>query len=138
MTTFLLDTNVVSEGIRPRPDRKVQAFLLAAQNASVSVITVHELVFGAERLPMGARRASVIASIEMLRRSYSNSIYPVREAEAVRAGLLRASAAGLGRALHFADALILATAAVNAFTLVTRNVRDFEGLGVDVINPFAD
>ncbi len=138
MTTYLLDTNVVSEGMRPRPDAKVTAFLAEVENAAISVITLHELIYGAHRLPDGARRKSIIESIENLNRLYTDSILAVREAEAARAGKIRAVAARQGTTMHLADSLIAATAALNGCVLVTRNARDFQELNLEIVNPFSD
>ena len=138
MTSFLLDTNVVSESMRPRPDAKVAAFLAKIQTCAISVITLHELIYGAQRLPDGARRDSITESIENLTRLYADSILAVREAEAARAGSIRAIAARRGLTMHLADTLIAATAAVNGCTLVTRNARDFQGLNLEIVNPFSN
>lgn len=138
MTIYLLDTDVASESMRPQPDAKVASFLAEVRDTALSAISLHELIFGAERPPNGARRETIVAAIENLRLTYSDSIFPVREAEAIRSGMLRAAAARRGSTLHFADSLIAATAIVNECVLVTRNLRDFQGLEINLVNPFSN
>jgi toxin FitB len=133
--SYLLDTNVVSELSRKKPDAGVLAFLEATPQFLVSVILFHELAYGlAAAKP--EQRAQLSAFVDALREKLGRDAIPLDLAIAEAAGRLRATARAKGRALHEADALIAATAMAHGALLVTRNVRDFERLDVPLLNPF--
>jgi hypothetical protein len=136
MTAVLLDTNVLSELVRPKPDAKVVAFVRAQTDPYISVLTLHELTYGAERAPAPARRAKLIAWISSLRAQFAGRIVAIGEDIAGEAGRLRAAAESQGRPTEAVDALIAAALARGA-AVATRNTRDFEPLGVPVIDPWA-
>lgn len=136
MTGVLLDTNVISELTRPDRNPNVVRFLEALEDGYVSVITVHELGYGLERLTDGSRRRQLAETVEQFLDLYADRIAPIGVPEARAAAALRADQAGRGRTLHLADALIAATALVRGLTLATRNTADFEGLGVILHNPW--
>jgi predicted nucleic acid-binding protein len=132
---YLLDTNVVSELVRPRPDPKVCAWIASRDEVVLSVISLEELVFGIERAPM-ARRHRLMAWFDDL----LDNVVEVEEitpAIARAAGELRARRTRAGRPVAQADMLIAATALVHGLTLATRNVSDFEDCGAIIFNPFA-
>jgi len=133
--TFLLDTNVVSELARPRPKKEVLRFLQDA-DGFLSVVSLHELRHGAELLKDSVRRRKLLDWLNGLRSQYAKNILPVDAEIAEAAAVLRAERAKSGRILHIEDALIAATAQVCSMTLVTRNIKDFEGCGVKLINPW--
>lgn len=136
MPGFLIDTNVLSELTRQHPSESVVEFLGSQDRAFLSVVTVEEIRYGVQRLPDGERRRKLIATIDKLLSEYAGSIIPIGVEEADHAGALRARREATGRKLHLADALIAASAAVNGLTLATRNVADFAGLDVAVVNPW--
>lgn len=136
MTAFLLDTNVVSEMMRHSPDERVERFLGRADKMAISVVSLHELAFGIERLPVGRRRDQLQIRADKLIQTFADDALPVRRAEAALAATFRAEAAARGRALHLADAFVAATALTGGFTLATRNTQDFAGVGIDLIDPF--
>lgn len=139
MSGFLLDTNVLSEAAKPQRHPGVMAFLTGLDDAFISVLSIHELTYGIERLPSGtARRATLTKTIEALLSTFADRIIGIGQAEARAAASLRAQQQGQGRTLHLADALIAATALVHAQTLVTRNVSDFTDLGVMIHNPWEE
>jgi hypothetical protein len=135
MNAVLFDTNVVSELVRPRPDAAVAAFVRAQNDPLISVITVHELTYGAERAPP-ARRAKLLAWIAALRSQFAGRIVAVGEDIAAEAGRLRAAAEAQGRPTEAIDALIAACAAAHGAAVATRNTADFEPMGVPVLNPW--
>ena len=137
MRGVLLDTNVVSETLRPAPDETVLAFLSEEPDLWLSTIVLHELEFGAQMLPRGRRRDRIAAAIASLATENSDRILPVGIAEAEHAAILRARARQSGRVLHLGDALIAATAAVGHLAVATRNTKDFEGLDLEVIDPWS-
>ena len=136
MTAVLFDTNVLSELVRPRPDARVVAFVRAQNDPFISVLTLHELTYGAERAPAPARRAKLIAWIGALRAQFANRIVIIGENIAEQAGRLRAAAEGQGRPTEAIDSLIAACALARGAAVATRNVDDFGVLGVPVVNPW--
>lgn len=137
MTGFLLDTNVVSETAKPAPDPRVAAFLRDRTDLWLSVVVLHELDYGVRLLPPGARRDVLSAKLVELAARHGTRILPVGRDEANCAARLRARARAAGRTIDAADALIAGTAQARDLALATRNVRNFEDLGVDVVNPWS-
>jgi len=136
--TVLFDTNVISELVRARPDPRVLSFVGAQTDPAISVITLHELTYGAERSPDPARRARLQAWIASIRARFSNRIVDIDPQIAEQSGRLRALAAMKGHNVEAIDALIAACALARAATVATRNVRDFAPLGVPTINPWTE
>ena len=136
--SYLLDTCVVSELSRPRPDAGVVAWMSEADATSLhlSAITIGEVRRGALRLPAGKRRTSLSDWSERLRRGFSGRVLPIDESVALRWAEIAARAEQSGRPGSFADGLIAATALDRGLTLVTRNVADFEPFGVSLLNPW--
>lgn len=123
---FLLDTNVLSEPMKASPEpRVVERLADAADRCATASVVWHELHFGMERLPEGARRRSYL---EFLRHVVAREIpvlpYDSRAAEWHAEE--RARLESVGRTPPFEDGQIAAIAASNGLTLVTRNVRDFK------------
>jgi predicted nucleic acid-binding protein len=103
----------------------------------LSVVTMGELRKGATLLPPGAKRTQVEQLIEVLIPSwFAGRILPVTEAIADRWGVLEGRRLLAGRPLGAADGMIAATALEHDLTIVTRNVKDFADLGVDLLNPW--
>ncbi len=136
MNGFLLDTNVVSELTKATPDSRVVAFLATQDDLWLPTIVLHELEFGLNLLPPGRRRNRIRAALSALMMEYGDRVLPLDRPEAEQAAALRAQARRAGRVLHLADALIAGTAKVHDLAVSTRNVADFEGLSVTVINPW--
>jgi predicted nucleic acid-binding protein len=136
---FLLDTNVLSEAARPRPEPRVLAWLggQAGLELAVSVLTFGELQKGICALPEGARRRRLEEWLAVeLPRQFSGRVLPVSVEVAREWGRLAAEGRRLGRALPVIDGLLLATASVHGLTLVTRNEVDCAGRGILVFNPW--
>ncbi|NOT41903.1 MAG: type II toxin-antitoxin system VapC family toxin [Alphaproteobacteria bacterium] len=136
MSAVLLDTNVLSELIRPKPDPKVAAFVSAQTDPFISVVTLHELTYGAERAPP-ARRAKLTAWIAGIRAQFAGRILPVTEDIASQSGRLRALAEAQGRPTEAVDTMIAASAISRGAAVATRNISDFTPLGVTLIDPWA-
>jgi toxin FitB len=132
----LLDTDVLSELVRPRPDARVAAFVAGVASPLVSVLTLHELTYGAARSPDAARRERLMAWIDTVRRRFAGRVVDVDADVAEIAGRLRAAADLGGRPADPVDALIAASARLRGATVATRNVRDFVALGVDHVDPW--
>jgi toxin FitB len=139
--SFLLDTNVVSELVRPRPDVGLIEWLAERDEDQVflSVVTLAELRYGIARLPIGRRRRSLEEWLrgELLQR-FDGRIMPVNDDVALTWGDVTAECAAVGRPIEAMDALIAATARVYALELVSRNARDFEAALISVHNPWLD
>ena len=136
MNGFLLDTNVVSELTRTEPDSNVIAFLSEHQDLWLSAVVLHELEFGLQLLPGGQRRDLLRAALSGIITEYQDRILPVDRDVAERAAAFRAQAHRGRRALDLGDALIAGTARAQELSVATRNIADFSGLDVDVINPW--
>lgn len=136
---IVLDTNVVSELMRPAPNAQVRDWLQQSeQRPCVSVVTIMEITYGIARLPAGARRNELAAAWQQLRERLSESTVAISDVVGVNAALLRAERQAAGRPLHLADALIAGTCVEHRATLATRNADDFVGLGIDVVNPWSN
>jgi hypothetical protein len=137
-TRVLLDTTVVSELFRPIPHPGVIAFLRAVRGALLPVVVLHELEYGALRLPPGRKRDQLTRFVGGIADSFRGRVLELDPERAREAARLRAEAARAGRVLRLADALIAGTARAASLSLATRNVRDFAGLGIEVWNPWED
>jgi predicted nucleic acid-binding protein len=135
--SILLDTNVISELVKDTPDANVLTFVSQAPSAWIPVITVHELEFGIAGLPKGKKRAVLETKIAHALNRYRDRILPLTRREALESALMRAKARGRRRVLHLPDALIAATAKEHGLTLATRNISDFDYLGIDVVDPWS-
>ena len=136
MNGFLLDTNVVSELTKHRPDPRVVAFLSSQDGLWLSALVVHELEFGLRLLPPGDRRDGLRQVLAGIITRYEDRVLPVEAAAARWAARFRARQQHSGRVLDLGDALIAGTAKAHDLSVATRNVRDFDGLDIDVTNPW--
>jgi toxin FitB len=136
---WLLDTNVLSEGSKREPDRRVLDWL-ASQSAfdcAVSVLTVGEIRKGVELMAPGARRARLEHWLVVeLPREFGGRILPVDSHAVDQWGRLAAVGQRTGRPLPVIDGLLLATAAAHRVTFATRNDGDCARRGVAVYNPW--
>jgi predicted nucleic acid-binding protein len=139
MSGFLLDTNVPSELVRPQPEPRVKTWV-AAQNLDtlfISAVSFGEFRKGIILRSPGKRRAELEAWIETdLASLFSGRILSVTRSIAERWGVLEGQRQLVGRSLNVPDGQIAATALEHGLTMVTRNVKDFEGLGVTIFNPW--
>ena len=131
---MLVDTNVLRELPRPRPDEGVLRWFAAQRGIHLSVVTLEELAFGiargtpSSRVRLGRWLDALLASRPVL--------LEVTPAISRACGELRASRATLGYRVAQADMLVAATALAHGLTLVTHKGRDFEGCGVALFDPF--
>jgi predicted nucleic acid-binding protein len=136
---ILLDTNVVSELMLSRPNPSVLGWLNRAetQELYVSSVSVAEIYFGLELLSTGARREDLLDRFGRLMATAFDQRVLDFDVDAARVyGRIAARRRNQGRPLSMADGQIAATARSHSLVLATRNVRDFEGSDVDVLNPF--
>jgi len=136
---ILLDTNVVSEPLRLRPDTAVLAWLdaQAPQTLCLSSIALAELLAGVAALPAGRRRTALARALEQQVLPLFEGRLLAFDTKAAHAyAAVQAGATAAGNPIGFADAAMAAIAAAQGFALATRNVRDFKGTGVALINPW--
>lgn len=136
MSDFLLDTNVFSEFTKHDPVASVVAFLADRKKFWTSVVVHGELEYGVRLLPQGHRRDTLEIQVSFLMDLFKGRILPIKEEEMKATAFLRAEAKRSGHPLALGDALIAGTAMANNLALVTRNVRDFESLKVEIVNPW--
>ncbi|HEU0016142.1 MAG TPA: type II toxin-antitoxin system VapC family toxin [Longimicrobium sp.] len=138
---YLVDTNFISEVSKPAPNAGVVEWANAGSplDLAVSTITLGEIQKGISVLPISQKRTTLEAWLEAtIRTQFRGRVLSVDENVALEWGRLAAAAKSQGRPLATADGLILATAAVHALTIVTRNERDFIDRGVPVLNPWTE
>lgn len=136
---YLLDTCVLSELRRPRPDAGVVEWLgqVAESRLYLSVLTLGKIQQGTARLADGPRRQVQLWLETELVTRFAGRILPVDVEAALEWGLQRGEQQRAGQLLPVVDCLLAATAAVHHLVVVTRNVRDFERFPVRVLNPWA-
>ncbi len=127
----LADTNVISELVKGNPDAQVMRWLQSVQAMAISAVTLEEAHFGLAWQPNNRKLALFKALVERL-----HAVYPITPAIAQRGGVLRGQFQAQGITRSAPDMLIAATAMEHQLVLATRNVRDFLGCGVQVVNPF--
>ena len=136
---ILLDTNVVSELMKSVPAPIVLAWIDAKPGAElfVSAITQAEILYGVALLPAGKRRAGLAHAAQLaFETHFFGRVLPFDSPAAEAFAELAADRRQSGRPIAQADAQIAAIARSRGATLATRNVPDFEGCGVDVVNPW--
>nr|WP_210282769.1 type II toxin-antitoxin system VapC family toxin [Rhizobium sp. BK049] len=135
----MLDTNVLSEVTKPNPDAGVLGWLdgLDEDRSFISVVSVAEIRRGVALMGKGRKR-DVLADwlARDLPQRFERRIIPVDEAVALAWGDLMGHAKRSGRGLSSMDGLIAATAVAHDLTLATRNTRDFQGLGIELVDPW--
>lgn len=133
--SYLVDSNVLSEPTRPDPDFRVVDWLRAHEGElSVDPVILGEIRFGILLLPRGQRR-------QRLERWFEDGVrrihcLPWEASTGLRWAELLADLRARGRAMPIKDSLIAATALAHGLTLVTRNQRDFEPAGINLLDPF--
>lgn len=141
MSGFLLDTNIISELIKPRPEPSVTAWIEGTDESLLylSVLTLGEIRRGIAALPQSRRRAALEAWLDKdLRARFEDRILVIDHEVADRWGLLAANARNSGMALPVIDGLLAATALEHNLTLVTRDTGQIPSMGVAVFNPWQD
>ncbi len=139
--SFLLDTTVVSEWVKTRPNRGVVAWLadIDEDRVFISVVTLAELRHGIERMGASSRRKRLDEWLrEELPARFEGRVLSIDGIIADGWGKVVARSEAAGRPIGAMDAFIAATAEAHGMTLVTRNTSDFEASLKHVINPWAD
>ncbi len=136
---ILLDTNVLSELMRAKPDPNVIAWVDAQRSSDlvISSITVAEILYGIARMPDGKRKDSLyVLASAMFEEDFAGSILAFDAEAAVHYADLVAASEGRGKIADMADGQIAAIARLHGARIATRNVRDFEAFGIPLVNPW--
>ncbi len=136
---IILDTNVISEGFRTRPSSVVRSWLDRHDPNELYLCApvLAELRYGVERLPASRRRTELDRLVTNAEEDlFANRILPLDRESAHEFGRVVAKRAGMGRPILPMDGLIAAVAIANGMAIATRDIDDFSGLGIDVIDPF--
>ena len=136
---ILLDTNVISELMRPDPAPAVLAWFGAhdAPALYLSAVGESELRRGAVILPAGRRRRQLLDAIDaMVKEDFPGRVLPFDSASAAAFADVFAARQKAGRPISFPDCQIAAIARAHGAALATRNAADFEGCGVTLLNPW--
>ncbi len=135
---IVVDTNVTSELMRPAPDAAVRAWMLGASPTDLftTSITLAEILYGLERLPAGQRRDLLRATAQETFAAFAERVLPFDAAAAGRYGSIVHGRERSGRPIDGFDAQIASICQVHGATLATRNTRDFENTGVDLVDPW--
>lgn len=134
---IVLDTNVVSETTKRRPDPAVVRWLESAgDELYLTAVTAGELLFGVARLTDGQRRKSLTDATSELLRTFRDRILPYDAAAAGHYGIIAAHRESIGRPISAADAQIAAICLAHKAICATRNVKDFDETGVKLVNPW--
>lgn len=134
---IVADTNVWSESLRPAPDDRVSEWLARhGHELALTTITVGELLYGAARLPPGKRQQGLTTAIEAIVLAAGHRVLDYDQASARQYAVQRASRMASGRPVSAEDMMIAAICAAGGHSIATRNVSDFEGVDVEVIDPW--
>jgi predicted nucleic acid-binding protein len=136
---IILDTNVISEILRPAPSPAVEAWLAEQDGATVyfTAIGEAELRLGVAILPAGRRRTSLAEAIDaMLEEDFRDRILPFDSAAAQAYAAIAATRRAAGRPISQFDCQIAAIARIRQAVLATHNTVDYEDCGVEVIDPW--
>jgi len=136
---YLLDTNVISELRRPRPDQRVVAFVAAQplETLHISTVTLAEIRFGIELIADASRRAELATWLtHKVRPMFEHRVLPVSEEVMLTSRLLVEEGRKGGHTFSQPDILIAATAAQHGLTVVTRDVSEFQHAKVPFLNPW--
>lgn len=139
MSGFLLDTNVISELVKSKPEQRVTSWLekMDENLLHLSVLTLGEIRQGVAALPQASRRVAIEAWLEKdLRDRFGGRILPINEEIADRWGVIAAQARGKKHPMPVIDGLLAVTALHHNLTLVTRNIKDVTPTGVSLFNPW--
>lgn len=134
---IFLDTNVISESLRKDPSRRVLDWLAAHdQELAISTVTIAEIAFGIAKIRPDERSLLLQEGLDAWRARFADRIFPFTEAAAIVYGDIMGDASRRGVTLSVPDGMIAAVAIANRGRLASRNVRDYEQLPVELIDPW--
>ena len=138
---IILDTNVLSEALKPSPSTQVLRWIGArpAEELFATAISQAEMLYGLELLPDGPRRTALQGAIDQIfSEGFGGRILPFDSSAATMFAKIAATRRGLGRPIRQAEAQIAAIARSHGAAVATRNTGDFEGCGVRVVDPWGE
>jgi toxin FitB len=138
---IILDTNVISEALRPNPDERVMRWMRFTPGAELftTAVTEAEMRYGAQRRHEGRKKRELEDLVERIFSvRFAGHILPFDSAAAKAFPLLLIEMQRHGRAYSISDGQIAAIARVHGATVATRNTDDFELAGIPIINPWTD
>ncbi|MEO8528925.1 MAG: type II toxin-antitoxin system VapC family toxin [Pseudolysinimonas sp.] len=138
---IVLDTNVISEVFRPEPNTRVVEWLESLTGeVAITAVTLAELLAGVRRLPNGRRRSTLSARIDSALKPYRDAgvLLPFDDEAADHYADVLVARERVGRPISTADAQIAAICRAHRASLATRNIQDFSGTGVDLVDPWDD
>lgn len=134
---IFLDTNVLSETMRRTPDPTVIAWLVRHDaELALPTVTIAEIAYGIYKIRPDERAERLEADLSKWRRRFADRIFGLTEDAALTYGEIMGEASRRGRPMTAPDGMIAAIATVNGGRLATRNAKDFEGAGLDLISPW--
>lgn len=135
---IVFDTNVVSEAMRPNPDPRVLAWFdsVPRSESHITIITVGELLSGVLQLPRGRKRNALHERVDDVIAAYRGRILSADPQSAPLYAEIRAARRRDGRPIGVSDAWVAAVCRRHGVPLATRNVADFEGTGIAVVDPW--
>ena len=135
---ILLDTNVVSEAMKPAPDDTVRVWLdeQAAETLFLSSVTIAELMFGIGTLPDGKRKDRLTEALDGVMELFADRVLPFDVGAARHYAELAVKARAAGKGFPTPDGYIAAIAAAKGFVVATRDTSAFDAAGVEVIDPW--
>lgn len=134
---IFLDTNVVSEPLRPSPNEAVLAWLVRHDaELALPTVAIAEVAYGIHRIRPDQRANRLEHGLSKWRRRFADRIYGLTEEAALAYGTIMAESARRGRVMSAPDGLIAAIAHVNGGGLATRNLDDFQFAGLTLISPW--
>lgn len=136
---IILDTNVVSELMRPEPAARVAGWARSRDRRELCMtsITLAEIRYGIARLPDGRRKQVLLDTADDIFREFSDQILPIDAAAAESYTVIASARERAGRPISGFDALIAGVCRSRGATLATRNLPDFDEAGIETIDPWA-
>ena len=136
---IILDTNVVSELMRPEPEPKVAAWVRSRDRRELRMtsITVAEIRYGIARLPDGRRKQVLMDTATEIFRTFPDQVMPVDAAAAEQYAIVASTRQRAGQPIAGFDALIAAVCRSRGAALATRNLSGFHGTGIEAMDPWA-
>lgn len=137
---IILDTNVVSELMRPEPAARVASWVRDRDRRELrtTAITLAEIRYGIARLPDGRRKQVLLAAADETFTAFAEQVVPVDTAAAEHYAIIASTRDRAGKPIAGFDALIAAICRSRGAALATRNVSDFDGTGIEVIDPWLE
>jgi predicted nucleic acid-binding protein len=136
---IILDTNVVSELMRPEPAPQVAAWIRDRDRPELRTtsITVAEIQYGIARLPDCRRKQALLSAADAVFQTFADQVLPFDAAAAEQYATIASNRERSGKPISGFDALIAAVCRSHGAALATRNLPDFDGIGIETVDPWA-